>query len=95
MPLVLLICGREHIIRTTTGPVLVRISWHSRFCVHRNDHQDSLASGLAVSEFAPNGKWADEIRGLWLCVEARLDLAATTIQTATAERFWIASLRLQ
>ena len=46
--------------------------------VMRNDHQDSLAAGLAVSEFAPNGKSADEIRGLWQWIETRLDLAATT-----------------
>ena len=46
--------------------------------VMRNDHQDSLASGLAVSEFAPNGKSADEIRGLWRWVETRLELEATT-----------------
>jgi len=44
--------------------------------VMRNDHQDSLACGLAVSEFAPNGKSADEIRGLWRWIEARLDLSA-------------------
>ncbi|QOG16171.1 MULTISPECIES: ParA family protein [Bradyrhizobium] len=46
--------------------------------VMRNDHQDSLASGLAVSEFAPNGKSADEIRGLWRWIENRLELEATT-----------------
>ena len=46
--------------------------------VMRNDHQDSLASGLAVSEFAPNGKSTEEIRGLWRWVEGRLDLSATT-----------------
>jgi len=44
----------------------------------RNDHQDSLAGGLAVSEFAPNGKSADEIRGLWQWIETRLELSATT-----------------
>jgi chromosome partitioning protein len=44
----------------------------------RNDHQDSLANGLAVSEFAPNGKSADEIRGLWQWIETRLELSATT-----------------
>lgn len=44
----------------------------------RNDHQDSLASGLAVGEFAPNGKSADEIRGLWRWIESRLELEATT-----------------
>ena len=46
--------------------------------VMRNDHQDSLAAGLAVSEFAPNGKSADEIRGLWRWIESRLNLSATT-----------------
>ncbi|MBR0737088.1 ParA family protein [Bradyrhizobium liaoningense] len=44
----------------------------------RNDHQDSLANGLAVSEFAPNGKSAGEIRGLWRWIETRLELEATT-----------------
>ena len=46
--------------------------------VMRNDHQDSLASGLAVSEFAPNGKSADEIRGLWRWIENRLELSTMT-----------------
>jgi chromosome partitioning protein len=46
--------------------------------VMRNDHQDSLAAGLAVSEFAPAGKSADEIRGLWRWIETRLNLEATT-----------------
>lgn len=32
--------------------------------VMRNDHQDSLASGLAVNEFAPNSKSTEEIRSL-------------------------------
>lgn len=44
--------------------------------VMRNDHQDSLASGLAVSELAPNGKSAEEIRSLWRWIERRLDLTA-------------------
>jgi len=44
--------------------------------VMRNDHQDSLASGLAVSEFAPNGKSTEEIRGLWRWIENRLELSA-------------------
>ncbi|MGV7216588.1 nucleotide-binding protein [Bradyrhizobium sp. UFLA05-112] len=46
--------------------------------VMRNDHQDSLAAGLAVSEFAPDSKSATEIRGLWQWIETRLDLATTT-----------------
>jgi chromosome partitioning protein len=41
--------------------------------VMRNDHQDALASGLAVSEFAPSGKSADEIRGLWQWAERKLN----------------------
>ena len=44
----------------------------------RNDHQDALAKGLAVSEFAPNGKSADEIRRLWRWIETRLELEAKT-----------------
>ncbi|MHB0770860.1 nucleotide-binding protein [Bradyrhizobium sp. 5.13L] len=44
----------------------------------RNDHQDALANGLAVSEFAPNGKSAAEIRGLWRWIETRLEIEATT-----------------
>ena len=38
----------------------------------RNDHQDALSAGLAVSEYAPGGKSADEIRGLWQWIETRL-----------------------
>jgi chromosome partitioning protein len=40
--------------------------------VMRNDHQDALGLGLAVSEYAATGKSADEIRGLWQWVEAKL-----------------------
>lgn len=47
--------------------------------VMRNDHQDSLANGLAVSEFAPNGKSTEEVRGLWQWVEARLNISATKV----------------
>lgn len=43
------------------------------FIVMRNDHQDALSAGLAVSEYAPAGKSADEIRGLWQWVEAKLN----------------------
>lgn len=46
------------------------------FIVMRNDHQDALSAGLAVSEYAPSGKSADEIRGLWSWIETRLGLAA-------------------
>jgi chromosome partitioning protein len=47
--------------------------------VMRNDHQDALAAGLAVSEFAPTGKSTDEIRGLWRWIETRLNLSATNL----------------
>ena len=45
--------------------------------VMRNDHQDALSAGLAVNEFAPAGKSADEIRGLWQWLETRLYGAVT------------------
>jgi chromosome partitioning protein len=38
----------------------------------RNDHQDALSAGLAVCEYAPGSKSAEEIRDLWQWVEARL-----------------------
>jgi chromosome partitioning protein len=43
------------------------------FVVMRNDHQDSLAAGLGVSEYAPSSKSAEEIRGLWLWTEIKLN----------------------
>ena len=46
------------------------------FIVMRNDHQDALNAGLAVSEYAPQSKSADEIRGLWQWVEAKLNARA-------------------
>ena len=45
------------------------------FIVMRNDHQDALRAGLAVSEYAPGSKADDEIRGLWNWIEERLGLA--------------------
>ena len=44
------------------------------FIVMRNDHQDALSAGLAVSEYAPAGKSAEEIRGLWQWVETKLNV---------------------
>ncbi|MGB7102117.1 MAG: hypothetical protein WBD95_25565 [Xanthobacteraceae bacterium] len=35
------------------------------YIVERNDHQDALGSGFGVTEFAPDGKAAAEIRSLW------------------------------
>jgi chromosome partitioning protein len=43
------------------------------FISMRNDHQDALASGLGVSEYAPSGKSAEEVRQLWRWAEARLN----------------------
>ena len=47
------------------------------FIAMRNDHQDALAAGLAVSEYDPHGKATEEIRGLWRWVDARLARAIT------------------
>ncbi len=41
--------------------------------VLRNDQQDALGVGLGVTEYAPRGKSAEEIRGLWRWVWARLN----------------------
>jgi chromosome partitioning protein len=46
----------------------------------RNHHQDALAMGLAVSEYAPSGKSADELCRLWQWVAGKLD------QTSEIER---------
>ncbi|MEH2586424.1 ParA family protein [Bradyrhizobium sp. AZCC 1721] len=42
------------------------------FVVMRNDHQDALSAGLAVCEYAPCGKSAEEIRALWQWIEVQL-----------------------
>lgn len=47
------------------------------FIVMRNDHQDALSAGLAVTEYAPTGKSADEVRSLWQWVETRLNAGVT------------------
>jgi len=46
------------------------------FIVLRNDHQDALAAGLAVGEYAPHGKSAGEINLLWQWVETKLNADA-------------------
>jgi chromosome partitioning protein len=45
--------------------------------VMRNDHQDALGAGLAVSEYAPAGKSSEEIRDLWRWVENKLTAGAS------------------
>jgi chromosome partitioning protein len=42
------------------------------YIVLRNDQQDALGQGLAVTEYALGGKSADEIRNLWQWVWSRL-----------------------
>jgi len=42
------------------------------FIVMRNDHQDALSAGLAVGEYAPESKSAEEMSDLWQWVETRL-----------------------
>jgi chromosome partitioning protein len=46
------------------------------FIAMRNDHQDALSAGLAVSEYAPQSKSTDEVRSLWQWVEAKLNAGA-------------------
>ena len=54
------------------------------YIVMRNDHQDALGLGLAVVEYAPTSKSADEVRGLWQWVEAKLNETATADDQAVA-----------
>lgn len=42
------------------------------YIVQRNDHQDALGAGFAVTEFAPDGMAAQEILGLWRWVWKKL-----------------------
>jgi chromosome partitioning protein len=56
------------------------------FIVMRNDHQDALSAGLAVTEYAPTGKSADEVRGLWQWVETKLNAAELNSVTIAAEQ---------
>ena len=38
----------------------------------RTDHQDAVGQGQGVTEFNPNGKAAEEIRGLWRWIAKKL-----------------------
>lgn len=42
----------------------------------RADYQDAMTAGLGVTEYAPAGKAADEIRGLWAWAARKLKAAA-------------------
>ena len=44
------------------------------YIVQRNDHQDALGAGFAVTEFAPHDKAAQEIRDLWRWVKQQLSM---------------------
>jgi chromosome partitioning protein len=55
------------------------------FIVMRNDHQDALSAGLAVTEYAPTGKSANEVRGLWQWVETRLNAVEVNSVAIAAE----------
>ena len=46
------------------------------YIVQRNDHQDALGAGFAVSEFAPDGMAAQEIHALWRWVSKKLKAQA-------------------
>ena len=56
------------------------------FIVMRNDHQDALSAGVAVCEYAPTGKSAEEIRGLWQWIEARLGNVAAASDEPIIEK---------
>jgi chromosome partitioning protein len=62
------------------------------FIAMRNDHQDALRAGLAVSEYAPTSKSADEIRGLLQWIELRLGLAVMIGEAEIADNIALASL---
>ena len=51
----------------------------------RNDHQDALAAGLAVSEYAPTGKSAGEVQKLWQWVDTKLTGRAAVIEDGVGE----------
>jgi chromosome partitioning protein len=52
------------------------------FIVMRNDHQDALSAGLAVSELSPEGKSAEEIRGLWQWIGTKLNIGQQNVLPA-------------
>jgi len=54
----------------------------------RSDHQDALARGMAVTEYAPAGKAADEIRQLWRWVSDKLARAADGDRSTGIDRAW-------
>jgi chromosome partitioning protein len=55
------------------------------FIVMRNDHQDALAAGRAVTEHAPSSKSAEEIRSLWKWTETKLIGGAVVDEEQSSE----------
>ena len=43
--------------------------------IHRVDHQDALATGLGVTEFAPGSPAAEEVRALWAWIDGKMRAA--------------------
>lgn len=43
--------------------------------IHRVDHQDALATGLGVTEYAPGSPAAEEVRALWAWTDAKMRAA--------------------
>ena len=41
--------------------------------VSRADYQDAIASGQGVTEYAPQGKAAEEARLLWRCIDLKMN----------------------
>jgi chromosome partitioning protein len=64
------------------------------FIVMRNDHQDALSAGLAVNEYAPGGKSAEEIRGLWQWVEAKLGIGVTADEQPIIDELLVSTDRV-
>jgi len=50
----------------------------------RNEHQDALGRGLAVTEYAPTSRSAEEMRALWQWVEWRLMSVSPTLAARAA-----------
>ena len=50
------------------------------YIVLRNDQQNALGAGLAVTEYALDGKSAEEIRGLWQWVWNKLTVTAPVFE---------------
>ncbi len=59
----------------------------------RAEFQDAIAAGLGVTEYAPHGKAADEIRTLWKWVDRRAKKGSEYDQAAVGDRIAVAGAR--